>query len=277
MSLLKFACITVSLGLLAGCGSKIDCVQKDFEDDLASLVSENMNARLFAIYWDEVMKQRTKVTVSAVKELKISENKKTATCAATVKLDLPVPSSKSEFTESLLLGLRTAESGNVYQALSETTTPTESVSVDITYEVISLEKASADGRNVEFSISNPQDLVMPVLYRNIQMVGSDLVKPMSDGSKLIWKPEQLANLKNQISAQSQLSEQDKTIRSCVVDKTASWIWYETYMAYLSFATAGADNSNPMLAVSVGMWRDKPPVSNLFEFEIEATRGCGGKG
>lgn len=236
-----------------------------------------MNAQLFAIYWDEVMKQNTKFSVTSVKELKVSENKKTATCAATVSVKLPVPSAKSEFTESLLLGIRAAERGNIYAALTDTSAPTDSVSVDITYEVSSLEKAAADGRKVEVTIKNAKDVVMPVLYRNIQMVGSDLARQMSDGSKMLWKSEQVTSLKKQIMDQKQLSDQDKNVRACVIEKTASWITYETYMAYLSFATAGGDSSNPMLAVSVGLWKDKPPMANLFELEKEATRGCGGKG
>jgi hypothetical protein len=277
MKILKLTGILLSLALVVGCGSKIDCVEKGFTEDLSGLVAENMNAQLFAIYWDEVMEQNTKITVSAVKELKISENKKSVTCAATVSVKLPVPSAKSEVTESLLLGIRAAEKGNIYAAFTDTTAPVETVSVDIEYEVTSLEKAAADGRKVEVSIKNAKDIVMPVLYRNIQMVGSDVSRPLSDGSKPIWKPEQVASLKKQILEQKQISEQDKTTRVCVIQKTASWISYETYMAYLSFATAGADRSNPMLAMAVGMWSDKPPMSNLLEFEKEATKGCGGKG
>lgn len=232
MSRLKLVCIALSFGFLGGCGSKIDFVQKDFTEDLAGLVSENMNAQLFAIYWDEVMKQNTKFSVTSVKELKVSENKKTATCAATVSVKLPVPSAKSEFTESLLLGIRAAERGNIYAALTDTSAPTDSVSVDITYEVTSLEKAAADGRKVEVTIKNAKDVVMPVLYRNIQMVGSDLARQMSDGSKMLWKSEQVTSLKKQIMDQKQLSDQDKNVRACVIEKTAcgsltrlTWLTY----------------------------------------------------
>lgn len=252
---------------LIGCGSKISCVQEDFVDDLAGLIAENMKSQLLGVYWSEVMNEKVEYMVSSVKEIKISDNKKTATCAATLGVTLPMPSAKNVATESLLLGLRTASQGDIYAAFADTSSPLPSIAVSITYGVSILEKPAADGRTVEVDVKNVADIMTPLIYRNIQMVGSDIEKPMSDGSKMLWSRDQVSYVKKSIRDQPGLADNVKKVRSCVVEKTASWIGYDTYIAYLAYMT------NPILAVSVGLSQEKT-LANLIEFEQEATRSCG---
>ena len=265
--------VVMTAGVLAGCGSKINCVQKGFDEDLKALINSNMEGQIFSVYWATVVSEQVEVSTSGVKELAVADNKKSATCAATVSITTPLPDAKTTMTNSILLGLRSSMSGDLLKAMINNPEPTEKIVGTITYTVTSLEKPAQDGREVEVSVDKVKGLVQPMLYRTVELMGTALAKPIGDGSSQIWTSAQLSDLTNQINGLSDLPVDERKKRVCVIGKTAKFLPYDSYMAYLSILQQVMDGSNPMLAVGLRGSLKEPPLSTMVELENEANASC----
>ena len=266
---IKYFLILFIVLIVSGCGSGLDCADKKILKSIndTTLVNSFNVQTYFVDHYKFVLHPKIKIEIDGVHELEIAENKKSKTCTAEIKINVPKVERSDNFVNLLLKGfLRSLN--NEQQDIAQNKTG----EFRIKYSVLKLDKKNSSGENVElqYIIKDFEYPSIWLVYKNLQLAGSSIARPLTNIADSKWDSDYIKQIRKGIEEISDIPSNEKKIRLCTFDEQTKKIPFDTFLAFTDIQT------DPSIIgfVAASGYNSKPPFCELLNITMNARKTCG---
>jgi uncharacterized protein YecT (DUF1311 family) len=241
-----------------------DDLEKEFSDTIESAIA---HVNLFD-FWEYYFKEKFKLSIDSIKELSVSNNKKSSFCAATFYLSMPIPTKKVDSPQfrGILMGIKASDDTGGFTDPWNIDDAPQTIGVEFKYKVSLLEK-SLEGKKREISFSDFQKIVMPVYYRMFQMMVDKITKEQPQKTNQIWwDQEKYKKLRESVVGNKEIDQFNRNINLCTIEYLSKSTYLDSYISFVSLTT----NPNLSTAFMTGV---DPSIQKIIDITNNAKSAC----